>query len=62
MRVKYKGYLLAADDSFVNPGRTVAAILSATYIEVFSANYSCSRSEAIKKLKEKINNNEIAAV
>ncbi len=55
MRVKYKGYLLAADRSFENPG-TISAIFKIPELEsIFEFHFDCSPSEAIKLLKEKIN-------
>jgi hypothetical protein len=57
MRVKYKGFLLAADRSFVEDGKVVAVaykLPTYTAVQEFET-YSNSLSSVIEELKQKVN-------
>lgn len=56
MRLKYKGYMLAADRSFEKEGQVIACIFSLpTYSTVYEEWMTVSPSTAIKQLKQHVN-------
>lgn len=60
MRIKYRGYLLAADQSWDKPGYVIAAVFRVTdLVTVFEFYSSESPSKTIKELKEKIRTGQI---
>lgn len=55
MRKKYKGFTLAADESFLNQGQLVIGVFSASFECMFSASLNTTKKEAMRIMKEVVN-------